>query len=1034
MNLAKISISRPIFITCIVVLMLVIGALSVKKMGVDLFPDVTFPVVGIQTVYPGASPNDIENLVSKPIEEELGSLNGLENLRSINQESVSFVVAEFKLGSDIKNAEQQIRDRLGQVRRKLPDDIEEPLIRRFDPSDQPILRLAVESELPPAELFDLLDKKIKNALERVNGVGQVRILGSRKREIRVEINKEKLEDRELTMGQVAARLGATSKSVPLGKVEKGETESVYRTIGEFENLKAIENVVVQFVDNPVRVSDLGVVVESLETENTRTTLNGKSAAFLDIYRQSGTNTIAVSEGIENVLGKINKDFLDQKIQAEIKVVRDGAKPIKLNVADVYESIIIGIVLCIIVVFFFLGSMRSTLITGLALPNSLLGAFIIMYSLGFTINIMTLLALSLAVGLLVDDAIVVRENIFRHLEMGKDPKVAAEEGTNEVAQAVLAVTLVVIAVFGPIAFLQGIVGQFFKQFGLTIVFAMLISLFDAMTIAPMLSAYLASAAEHTRGRGLVSRMLQGFDNMQAAGERFYKKTLEFTLARPAFILLGSIVIFVASMALLKFIPKTFLPPADNGEFEVRIELPPGTGLEKTYAESVRVDEKIRANENIGMTAMVTGSEQGEVNKSIIYVSLKPRAERKLKTFETKNLLREELVGLIPNAVVNVQDIDIANSGDRQFNFYVSGDNLDELSAYVEKLKERMKKIPGLVDVDTNYRLGKPEVQVVFNRAKAESLGVSTVSAGAELRARIEGIIPATYRIKGDEYNIRVRLRDEDRDLSKNFDTAVVPNSNFNLIPLVQIADKKDVSGFSQINRYNRGRFINISGDIGAGGALDFIMNETTRIMKEELPPPPGVKGEFKGQAENFKELIENMLIAIFLGVLFIYLVLSSLYESFITPFSILLALPFAMTGAFAALYITGASINIFSMIGIVMLLGVVAKNSILLIDYIEQLKREGLNRREAILKAGVTRLRPILMTSIALIAGTVPIAVGLNEASAQRTSMGISIIGGLVTSTLLTLVVVPAAYGYIDNLRSMLARMMGALKGKTLGHG
>lgn len=1018
MNLANLSIKRPVLISSLVLIMLTVGLISMKKLGVDLFPDVSIPVLTVQTVYPGASPSDVETLVSKPIEDEMGSLPGLKTISSTNLESVSIVILEFNHGADINDAEQQVRGRLQSVKRDLPDEIEEPIIRRIDPADQPIVRIALSADIGPAELFDAADLIVKPELERISGVGLVDVVGGRKREIAVVVDKDKLDRYEISMQQIAGRLGASSKNVPMGKISQGSQETIFRTLGEFNDLESIADVGVNFIgsDRAIRVRDLATVSNSLEKEKTRAFVNGKSALFLDVYRQSGMNTVAVADATKAKLSKIEDQLKAKNIDGKLSVVRDGANDIRANVADVYETIIIGIILCVVVVFFFLGSFKSTVITGLALPNSLLGAFVLMYLMGFTINIMTLLALTLAVGLLIDDAIVVRENIFRHVAMGKSSKKAAEDGTNEVAMAVVAVTIVIMAVFGPVSFLGGTVGQFFRQFGLTVVFAMAISLFDAMTIAPMLSAYWGGG-HHAPGTGLIGRMLKAFDRFQTWLEDIYESSLKWTLNNPKSVLALSVVIFIGSVSLAKFIPKTFLPAAENGIFQVNLEAPPGTSLEKMSELMTRVDEEIRKHPAVQLTALTVGTKEGEANKASAFVQLKPFRKRSTSTSQTKNDLRNSLAHFQKEVTLKVGDYDAFGGGQRPFMMNVSGNNLEELSNYVEtKLLPEMKAIKGFVDVDTNYRTGKPEFQVVFDRKRAEELGVSTVGAGVELRARMEGITPAVLRESGNEYDIRVMLPDEEQDIRKEFERTRVPNVNGNLIYLSRIAEGKDVSGFSQINRVNKARNIQISGDIGPNGALGDIMNKVSQIVASSNPPP-GVTTQFIGQAENFKELIESMILAIGLGVLLIYLVIASLYESFVTPFTILLALPMAVSGAFGALLISGKTIDIYSMIGFVLLMGVAAKNSILLVDYTLQLERDqGMPRYDALMKACRTRLRPILMTSLALIAGMIPLAYGLNEASAQRTSMGWAIIGGVVSSTLLTLLVVPAAYGFIDNFR------------------
>ncbi|HEY8270934.1 MAG TPA: efflux RND transporter permease subunit, partial [Pseudobdellovibrionaceae bacterium] len=571
------------------------------------------------------------------------------------------------------------------------------------------------------------------------------------------------------------------------------------------------------------------------------------------------------------------------------------------------------------------------------------------------------------------------------------------------------------------------------FGLTIVFTMLISLFDAFTVAPMLSAYMASPAEHNKGNGFIARILKAFDTFQTRLEDLYERFLVKALKYPKSVLAIATFVFVASMMTLPFIPKTFLPTADNGEFSITVELPVGTSLQGTANFTKGIEDILKKDPTIDMVLTTVGSANGEANKASLFVRLVDRKNRQLTTTQTKTVVREKVLPFKEKAIVEVGDIDAVNSGQKPFNLNITGDDLESLSKYANTLKERLRKIPGLIDVDTNFRSGKPEFHVVFEREKTEHLGVSTAMAGAELRYRTEGAEAAVFRENGIEYKVRVRLEEKYRDLREQFNSTFVPNSNNNMISLNRIAKAEDAFGYSQINRQNKNRFINLAGNLGPNGSLGGITTEVQRILKEDLPPPPGVDCRFQGQAEDFQDLISSMLLAIFLGVLFIYLVLSSLYESFVTPFTILLALPLAMCGAMVALLVFGKSIDIFSLIGIVLLLGVVAKNSILLVDYTKQMEQQGFKRNEALLKASRTRLRPILMTSLALIAGMIPIAIGLNEASAMRTSMGIAIIGGLISSTVLTLIVVPAAYGFIDDFRVAAGRFFSRFGGRHHSH-
>jgi len=1028
MNLSGLAIRRPIFFGCIVLVTLLVGFLSLEKLGVDQFPDVTFPVVVVSTTYNGASPEEIETLITKPIEDEVSTVSGIKRVSSNNQEGLSQIIVEFTLGTDIKFASQEVRDKVSNIRSLLPKEIDAPTITRVDVSDQPVVKISVSGNVTAAKLYDIANLVVKPRIEQVNDVGSVDILGGTKREVKVEVERSQLKHHELSIQGLSERIGASAQNVPVGKITAGNKDTVFRTIGEYKSIDQIKNTVVNFLGGevPVTVGNLGEVRDSLEDEKSRSFVGGQPTILLDIHKQSGANTVAVAHDVIKKIPDINKALVARGDKVQAGLVRDGAHFIEANVDDVKQSIILGALLAVIVVFLFLGNLRSTIITGLALPNSLLGAFILMYVMGFTINVMTLLALSLAVGLLIDDAIVVRENIFRRLEEGEDPKEAAEKGTREVTLAVVATTLTVIAVFLPVGFLSGTVGQFFKQFGLTIVFAMAISLFDALTMAPMLSAYFAGT--NAPPKGIIQKFLAALshivDSFQNGLEKIYKKILTFSLRRPWAVLLIAVFIFFFSLQLGKHVKSTFLPNSDNGEFQVTLEMPPGTSLDAMQEVTQKVEAVVKGHKEVDVTALTIGNNQGEANVSNIYIHLINYKLRTLLTNDLKAIIRDELK---PFAYANpkVADLNIVGSNDRPFTLSVSGDNLDELSQYASTLIEKFKNIPGLVELDTNYRLGKPEFQVQIDPLKAQRYGVLTVVAGQELRGMMEGVEAAKFRDGGEEYNIRVRLKADERDLDKFYDQTYIPNINNNLIKVSDIAKGVMTQGPSKIFRLNRSRAIQITGDLGPGGALGNIREEAERILTE-IKPPPGVTHAFQGQSEDFQDLIINMIIAVGLAITFVYLILSSLYESFITPLTIMLALPLAVAGALIALFLFKQSMNLFSMIGMIMLLGLVTKNSILLVDYTLQLMKQGLTRDEALMKAGLTRLRPILMTTVALIAGTLPIAMGLSEAARSRTGMGIAIIGGLISSTLLTLVVVPAAFGYIDSFRAFLGRILGRI--------
>ncbi len=1040
-SFAKLSINRPIFITCIILVTMITGYLSLRSLPVDLFPDVTFPVVTVTTPYPGAGPRETETLISKIYEEEFATISGVKTIRSQNQEGVSIVIIEFTFSTDIKYAEQQVRDKVSSAKSKLPDDVEESTIRRVDPSDQPIIGIALKADMSEAELYDLANLTVKPKMEQINQVGLVQIIGGREREILVDLDLDKMKFRQVSGIQVSQALGNAGKNIPSGKIDvTAKKETVFRTVGEFQNINEINNTIVQFYGNdvPVVLSDVATVREGLADEKNLGYVNGNRALFIQVYRQSGANTVEVADNVIKQVSLLGEQLKKLNKNAEITIVRDGSKAIRDNIFDVQESITIGIILTIIVVFFFLASFRSTIITGLALPNSLLGAFVLLAVAGYTINVMSLLALSLAVGLLIDDAIVVRENIFRHLEMGKSPRKAAIEGTQEVMMAVIATTLTVIAVFGPIAFISGVVGQFLKQFGMTICFALIISMFDAITIAPMMSAYFAGKvvphSEIGKGNSLfdrtIGRVLAAFNRFQDYLENVYVKILHVTLNNPLKMIGIAVLIFVASIYTLKFVPKTFIAAQDQGEFSIKMDLPPGSSLKEMNRVALEVDTILRKHPEVLINVLTVGTADGEANKASMYVRLVDAKKRPgMNTIKFKDIMRKELT---PFAYANVQvtDFDNIGGGQRPFNLNIQGNDEKELARVSTLVFEKLKNHPALKDVDLSFRPGKPEFQVLPDRTKAERLGVSTNIIGSELRTLMEGQTPAVYRLAGEEYDIRVRLREDQRNLQQNFGKISIPNINNRLIPLSSIVKGEETTGPANITRQDRGRYYQIAADIspdgpGMGGAI----TDINKIFATEVKLSEGMSYKFVGQAENFGELITSMAIASGLGILFIYLVLASLYESFITPFTIMLVLPLALCGAFFALALApGATLDLFSMIGCIMLMGVATKNSIILVDYTHQQIEKGVAIKEAILMAGKNRLRPILMTSFALIAGFIPIAVGLNEASKQRTSMGIALIGGLVSSTLLTLIVVPAAYTYIERFRLFTNRIFRKITG------
>jgi HAE1 family hydrophobic/amphiphilic exporter-1 len=1038
-HLADLSIKQPVFILCITVLLLATGAFFSQKLGVDLMPNVNFPFVMVRTVYPGAGPREVESQVTKVLEDEISGIQGVRKLLSESHEGFSLLVVEFDMDTDLKYGQQLVRDRVAIVRAKLPSEVREPTIQAYNPGDTPILVIALQGALPETDLFDLANDVVKPRLEQVKQVAQIDVLGGRKREILVELDRDELHAREVSALEISRQLHTVGKNIPVGKKTDEDQKTVYRALGEFRSLGDIQNTVVRLAGNevPLTLGQVGRVIDTLEEEKNRSFVSGEKALLFSVYRQSGANTVAVADQVTRRIAEVNAELAGRPGEPKLTLVRDGGRPIRANVADVNESIFFGIILTVLVVWFFLGSARATFITGLALPTSLLGAFILMYAMGFSVNMLTMLALSLTVGLLIDDAIVVRENIFRHVELGHSPKEASILGTKQVTLAVTATTLAVLAVFGPIAFMDGLVGRYLKEFGLTVCFAMAISLFDSLTIAPMLSAFLfGPAREAVATRNPIRRagraIARSSEAIQKALDRGYARVLDYSARMPVAIVGGSVLVFALSVWVAwAWVPKTFIPVQDSGEFPITVELPERASLDATGRVCAEIDAKLRAHPEVAATVLTVGNVFGQVNKGQFFVTLVPRKARAMNTSAFKEILRKELASYAW-ARLQVRDEDPLGSGQHPFIISVKGEDFALVRASAIRLRDRLRTHPALKDVDASLSEGSPEYQVVLDKAMTQTLGVSSDVVGMELRTQIEGAVPAVFRTGGKEYGIRVRVREDQRDLGAAFSKIRIPNMNGTLVPLSRIASPLAGQGVATIHREDRTRYIQIMSDLAVDGpGLGVATSDAIGFLDGSLEggnvkADPGVTWSLAGQSNYYQELMSNMLLALGLGVLFIFLVLSSLYRSFITPLTIMIVLPLAVSGGFLALGIFGKTLDVFSMIGGILLIGVATKNSILLVDRAVQLIEQGKTRAEAIREAGLARLRPILMTSIALIAGMIPVAVGLTEASKQRTSMGILLIGGLVSSTLLSLVVIPAVFAPIDRFREWTSGLIGRI--------
>jgi len=1035
-----------------VILLLVIGVISLIQIGVDLFPSVDLPTIRVTTTYAGAPPDEIESQITKHLEDQLGSIAGIKHITSYNLESASVVVVAFNEGINIDTAETAVRDKFATARPDMPADIDEPVFTRVDLSSAPILRFSLEGNLTDTQLYTLANDDLRPRIQQIQNVGDVQFMGGRKRQINVDLNRDSLSAYQFSAIAVAKQLNNTGANTPSGSLDQGSKTTVFRTVGQFEKLDQIRRSVLSFsgdVGGSVTVGALGTVIDGTEDPKTYgllwypyrkaqenekhffdkilnrdadirdTSIPIKQCLYIDVYKQSGSNTIEVVNSVKKNMITINKWLATKEGTPKLAVISDSSTMIIDNVNDVKINIIIGIILAVLTVYLFLGNLRATVIAGIAIPVSLIGSFIAMYVLGFTINLMSLLALSIAVGLLVDDAIVVQENIFKTIESGVRPFKAAEIGTLKVMLAVIATTLAIIAVFLPLGFLPGQTGAFFKQFGITVVFAMSVSLFLALTLAPLYNAYFSTGADKDN-----NIIVKKFEIVQDFISSNYEKMLDFSMRRPLVILGSTLLVFIMSLAMVAFLPKTFIPAQNSGRFFITLEFPLEYSLDGTKKETEKIIKRLAAMKQVKYISATVGTAQKESNKATIGVYLVSSGERKEDTSKMQILVRESLKDMaFARPAICGESMAGGGAAPMPFMLNISGTDLNEINAYAAKVIPLVEKIPDLVDVQTSFRPGAPEYRLILNPIKMQTLGISSLFAGLEARTYVAGTKAGTFHDGNNSYDILVRLKENQRDLATGFSVMHVPNLMNKMIPISAVASLEKSIGYSNIIRQDRSRVVQISANLAPDGALSTAGMNVMKLINSNSPPPKGITIGLLGQQDNYDELVRNILIAFGLSILFIYLVLSSLYDSFIIPATIMTALPPSLTGAFIALFITRQSFNVFSMIGVVTLLGLVAKNSILLVDFAMDEIRVGRSTNEAIRMAGLSRLRPILMTSFAIIAGTLPLALGIGEIAESRMSMGIAIIGGVLLSTLVTLVVVPAVFGYIEDLRLKIERMV-----------
>lgn len=1024
----RISVKYPVFTIMMMFCLMVLGLASWQRMGVEEFPDVDFPFVVIYTNYPGASPETVESEITKKLEDQINTISGLKQVISQSSEGLSMITAEFNLEVPSTTAAQDVRDKIASVTAEFRDEIQEPVVERYDPTANAIMSIVFESDnMGLKTLSSYLDQRIVPQLRTVPGVGTVNLLGDAQRQIRIQVEPQKLQAFGIGVDSVINTLKSENIEVPGGTLKSGNSELVIEINSKVLHPLAFGDLVIANKNGaPIFLKQVAEIEDSQAELETGAFLDGKAAVAVDILRSSDSNVIEVVDSTYKTLESI-KAQLPQG--TTLKVVVDSSKSIRGTIGDVARTIIEGAVLAVLIVLLFLGSFRSTVITGLTLPIALLGTLTFIWAFGFSINMMTLLALSLSIGLLIDDAIVVRENIVRHTDMGKDHITAALDGTKEIGLAVLATTLTIVAVFLPVAFMGGIIGRFFYQFGVTVSTAVLISMFVSFTLDPMLSAHWAEKKKDPNKKpGRIKRFFNWIsgklDNLSHVYEKLLKLALRFRFI--------TIVIAVASLfgalAVSKLIGTEFVPVPDKGEIRIKFETPVDASLEYSQAKLQQVDKIVRQHPDVRATyGVINGVTDRGKNHVSLRVTVTPRTEREKSLNDLNNEFRQRLQSVGGITITSVASADeTVSGGQKPIMISIKGPDLNELQKISDRFMVEMAKIDGIVDLESSLKEPKPTLGVQINRVLASDLGLSVNQIANVVRPLIAGDDVTTWQDeKGETYDVNLRLTEDRRTLPSDLQNMYITSSKMDgnnqpiLIPLSSVANFEEKLGASQINRRDLAREVLVEANTSGRPAGD-IGTDISRLQ-DSFDMPPGYSFDTQGANADMAESAGYALTAITLSIVFIYIVLGSQFNSFIHPAAIMASLPLSLIGVFLALFLFNSTMNLFSIIGIIMLMGLVTKNAILLIDFIKKAMDRGEARYDAILNAGKTRLRPILMTTSAMVMGMVPLALGLGEGGEQSAPMAHAVIGGVITSTLLTLVVVPVIFTYLDDFKNFMLR-------------
>jgi HAE1 family hydrophobic/amphiphilic exporter-1 len=1034
MFLSDLSIKRPVLTTSAMLALVVVGIFSFKGLGIDQYPKVDFPVVTVSVPYPGASPDAVEQDVVRKIEEGLNSLEKVREISSTSQDSLGVVVVEFQLERDVDKALEDVRSKLGQIRKNLPDTIKEPIVQKMDPAMTPVLSLVLKPDeahkgMNDRELTRIADEFLKRRIENIPGVGSIAVVGGSTRQILVQVDPAKLEAVGTTLQSVMGALGQDTRSIPSGNLLQGSREVAVRVDAKARQVEDFQRVVVgNQKGRPIELREVATVIDGVKEKRSLARLNGQNAVALELQRQIGGNTVAMVQAVDKVLADLAPDL--KRLGIQVVKAKDNSQFIHDAVEDVKVSILLGGALAVIIVFFFLKSWRSTVITSLTLPVSVIGSFTIMKALDFTLNTMTLMSLSLAIGILIDDAIVVRENITRHAEMGKDHITAAIEGTAEIGPAVLATTLSLLAVFVPVAFMGGIVGRFFYPFAITVAFAVAISLFVSFTLDPMLSAVWPDP-EHEKGyqeshhghRHFIMKWVEWFNDRLDGWEAMYRRTITWALDHRKTVLGIGFGSFIVAMGLIGFLGNDFMPDFDRGDMQVNFRTEAGASLEATRKKAEELERLIKATPEVDLVFTTIGTGlNAAINEGKMYVKLKEGRRR--NHVAVRRELRDRFRGL-PGVEAGVGPV--ADFGDEKpFNVAILSPDRRQAEQSEPQVKALFQRITGAVDITSGRDLGKPELRLTVDRKQASDLGVSPMAIANLVRPMVDGADVSKFENEsGEQYDVTVRLSDEGRARAEQLSGMMVTSTkkdkagNFLQVRLSNVARFEETVAPSRLQRRQLQAQVMLSAN-KEGKTLQEVVTELgagLQQLKAKGSLPAGVTVDFIGQAKHNKETGEHMGTALLLALAFIYLVLASQFESFKLPITIMVSLPLSMVGMVLMLLVTGDPMSMMTSIGLILLMGLVTKNAILLVDRALQLMREkGLPRKEAIIEAGMTRLRPILMTSFAMVGGMLPLFLALGAGAEMRAPMARAVVGGIITSTLLTLVVIPVFFDIMDDFK------------------